>query len=202
MKLPSRAEIEALYEKYRTPRHVVEHCEAVEAVAEQLGAFLREHGVSVEIELVKAAAALHDLVRVVDFKIFEPEKFRYPASTPDADFMAHLRERYKGYHHADAGAMILDEEGFPEIADIVRKHKYRQIIEGFSTLEEKIVYYADKRVNHAEIVPLQKRLDAGRARNAPETIGSESGIELDEKVHALEAELCGLAGIAPEELRP
>jgi putative nucleotidyltransferase with HDIG domain len=66
--------------------------------------------------------------------------------------------------HARTGAELCREYGYPEIADIVQEHviltdhdpsRYRNGI--FSARE--IVYYADKRVRHDEIVSLEERLD-------------------------------------------
>ncbi len=66
--------------------------------------------------------------------------------------------------HARTGAAICRNEGYPEIAAIVEEHvilkdhnpqRYRNGI--FSARE--IVYYADKRVRHDEIVSLEKRLE-------------------------------------------
>lgn len=67
-------------------------------------------------------------------------------------------------HHALKGQEICTELGFPEIGEIVREHVilsdfnvelYQQGIFG----AKELVYYADKRVRHDEVVPLQKRLD-------------------------------------------
>jgi len=78
--------------------------------------------------------------------------------------------------HARAGAKICLEHGYPEIAEIVEQHvilkEYdpaRYCRGEFSALE--IVYYADKRVRHDEIVSLEERLDyivERYSRNNPE----------------------------------
>jgi putative nucleotidyltransferase with HDIG domain len=69
-----------------------------------------------------------------------------------------------GGDHARRGAEICRELGYPEIAVIVAEHvvlgdhdpgRYRQGI--FSATE--IIYYADKRVRHEEIVTLEERLE-------------------------------------------
>jgi len=66
--------------------------------------------------------------------------------------------------HARAGAEICMELGYPEVAPIVAEHvvlrdhnpaRYQQGI--FSATE--IIYYADKRVRHEEIVSLEQRLE-------------------------------------------
>ena len=89
-------------------------------------------------ELIIAGALLHDI-----------------AKTPC------LRQ---GCDHARTGAEICLELGYPEIAGIVAEHvilkehdpvRYRQGI--FYAAE--IIYYADKRVRHEEIVSLADRLE-------------------------------------------
>ncbi len=66
--------------------------------------------------------------------------------------------------HARRGAEICTELGFPEIARIVeehvilKQHEPHRYARGIFTARE-IVYYADKRVRHDEIVTLRERLD-------------------------------------------
>jgi uncharacterized protein len=70
----------------------------------------------------------------------------------------------KGCHHAEVGRDICVELGYPEVSEIVAEHvvlgnfrteAYRR---GLFTPKE-LVYYADKRVRHDQIVPLTGRLD-------------------------------------------
>lgn len=195
MKLPSNLEIIQLYAEFHTPPHVREHCGMVEYVAVEFGKKFLEKGILVNLELIKAAALLHDFVRIVDFRTFEPEKFPFKPSEEDVEFWKKLREKYSGRHHAEVGAEILREKRFQEVAEVVRKHRFLQIEEGFETWEEKIVYYADKRVKHAKIVTLQERLKEGRQRNAPETADSQKAEALDQKVFTLEKEILNALGL-------
>jgi len=89
-------------------------------------------------ELVVAGALLHDI-----------------AKTPC------LKNRCD---HARHGSDICLELGYPEVAEVVREHV---ILMNFSLtrydkgnfLAKEIVYYADKRVRHDEIVTLDERLE-------------------------------------------
>ncbi len=195
MNIPSPAQIIALYEEFHTPKHVRMHCGMVEYAALLLGKRFIEKGITVNLELLKAAALLHDFVRIVDFREFEPEKFLFKPSADDVHFYTELRRKYSGRHHAEVGAEILNAKGLREVAELVRKHRFLQIEEGFASWEEKIIYYADKRVKHDKIVPLMERLSEGRKRNAPETMRSENSRALDEKVFALEREIFDAASL-------
>lgn len=182
-------EISNLIQEFHVPLHVRGHCEVVANFAIELAEKLIASGEKINLELLRSAALLHDLVRVVDFKKFDPAKFPDPVTQEDIECWKELRKKYAGMHHALAGAKILEERGFPEIAKLIEKHRYLQIIEGFNSWEEKILYYADKRTKHDKIVSLKERLEDGRKRNAPETIGTLGAKELDEKVYALEQEI-------------
>lgn len=117
------------------------HSLMVARVAMQLCAGLAQHGQAAaglpDRTLVLAGALLHDI-----------------AKTPC------LRS---GCDHARAGAEICEELGFPEIAAIVaehvvlRRHDIERCRQGSFTAGE-LIYYADKRVLHEEIVSLQQRL--------------------------------------------
>ena len=70
------------------------------------------------------------------------------------------------------------------------------------TWEEKLVYYADKRAMHDQIVPLQERLDEAHHRNAARR--KASGIDfaeierIDVAIFDLQAELFSLIGLDPD----
>lgn len=178
-----------LYEEFHTPQHVRRHCGAVATFAVELGEKFIARGEPIDLELVRQASLLHDFVRIVDFRTLEPETFPDPFSKDDVSMWKSLRAKYRGLHHAEAGAQILEERGFPKLAKVVRKHAFIQIREGFDSWEEKIVYYADKRAKHDRIVSLQERIDDGRKRNVPESKDPKEMARLDEGVFALEREI-------------
>ena len=85
-------------------------------------------------ELIRAAALLHDITKTRSFKT--------------------------GENHAESGARLLAELGFPEVAGIVGQHvRLNRYPSGDSApTEAEIVNYADKRVLHDRIVPLDERM--------------------------------------------
>ena len=80
-------------------------------------------------------------------------------------------------------ADYLRKIGEKSMADLVEKHDFWQI-DTLKTWEEKILYYADKRVYEDTLVSLQTRIDEGRKRN-PGKISPEV-IETEEKMKKLE----------------
>jgi putative nucleotidyltransferase with HDIG domain len=71
-----------------------------------------------------------------------------------------LKAKYQGLCHEDIAYELLMKE-YPELATTVKRHRYKAILdekEKPTTWEEKLVYYADKRIMHDRIVPLKERL--------------------------------------------
>ncbi len=130
-KIPSKSECLAILAKNKTPSNVIGHCKAVCKVAEEVADRLIGKGIKVNKELVIAAALLHDI------------------------------ERHKK-DHISKGARLLKEMGFPEIAKVIKKHSLHQIEENEvqpKTIEEKIVFYADKKAKGSKIVSLKERFE-------------------------------------------
>ena len=135
LKIPSREQCLSLLAKYNVPKNIVEHSELVARIAVFLGKKLSEKGERTDLRLLEAAALLHD----IDKKI--------------------CLENAEKIHGVEA-AKILEKEGLKEIAELVKQHRLGYIIEKpFSCPGAKLVYYADKRVNHTNIVSLDERYD-------------------------------------------
>ena len=82
--------------------------------------------------LIVAAALLHDITKTQSLKTKE--------------------------NHAETGANLLEEMGYPQVAEVVRGHVRLSAGTGLSPMREvHIVNYADKRVRHATVVSLEER---------------------------------------------
>lgn len=111
-----------------------------------------------------------------------------------------------GCNHAKAGAAICLELGFPEIAEIVAGHVFlpdfspeRYAAGIFSPGE--IVYYADKRVRHDQIVSLHERLDYILDKYSGGDASKQEGIRDNFRTcSTLEKQLFSLLNFSPEEL--
>jgi len=132
MKLPTREEAIQMLREYKMPDNIIAHTMQVNRIANFLAKKINENGTKVNLELVDRASLLHDLDKHLTLET--------------------------GNHSAET-RKILKEKGFPELADAAANHMLENVIKrnGLKSIEEKIVYYADKRVNHDEIVPLKER---------------------------------------------
>ncbi|MBS7655200.1 HD domain-containing protein [Candidatus Bathyarchaeota archaeon] len=136
IKLPSRKKCFNLMKKYNVPENILRHSLTVNKFANQLANSLIAKGELINKILVDRASLLHDIGK---FKALS-----------------------KGGFHEEEGYKILKKEGLNEIANIVKKHSLFSVLsenETPVTWEEKIVFYADKRVNEDKIVTLEKRIN-------------------------------------------
>lgn len=197
--------VEKFWDDWATPMHVRAHCKQVANVATQIGQALIDANILVNIDLVNTAALLHDMARVCDFNKLERDKFHEVVTDEKWNKWVDLRKQFKGMHHADVAAGALAEEGFTKTAEVVRLHNSLAILEEpekFSYLEIAVLFYADKRVKHDEIVNLAERFRDGRERNGkyddPKTRTMFE--EVERRTHELEAQLFDALNIKPSEI--
>ncbi|OGJ53984.1 tRNA (adenosine(37)-N6)-threonylcarbamoyltransferase complex ATPase subunit type 1 TsaE [Candidatus Peribacteria bacterium RIFCSPHIGHO2_02_FULL_49_16] len=138
------------------PPHIQEHCDTVGRFSEKIAKHLLLRGRLVRPLLLRRAGELHDLLRFVDFK---------PQAMPD-DFQDSLQEiacwkewkrRYANMRHEEACGEFLREQGFFGCADIVQAHGDQFFTTPDLTIEQKILFYADKRVKIGDVVSLEER---------------------------------------------
>lgn len=134
MKIPSIETCLQLMDDYRMLDNIKAHSRVVARVAELITVGLRQRsGAGLNLDLVISASLLHDI-----------------AKTPCLDNRC---------DHARVGGEICREHGFIELADIVEEHVVIKSNGSGLITEKEIVYYADKRVNHDQVVSLRDRLD-------------------------------------------
>lgn len=178
MRLPTDADCRELYQTYHTPPNIQDHMRVVAAIAVVLARYQRA-----DVALVEAAARLHDLVRLPEQWSYLPTAITTPLPHAEINYLL-LRDRW------------------PEVAAIIRAHSLMTILqpEPFAHLETRIVYYADKRVNHADIVTIEERLRLGQERWRVHHQNDRT-TELLPPLTALEAELFQPIPFAPYELK-
>ena len=129
-----------LMDEYRMLTNIRHHSLVVAQVADVLHSSLDDgarEGTGLNRKLILAGALLHDIAKT-------------PCLNETCD-------------HAALGGQICEEHGFAEVGAIVREHVIlaehdpQRYGNGLFT-EKEIVYYADKRVRHEQIVSLDERL--------------------------------------------
>ncbi len=141
-KIPTINQCLELHDRFQMLDNIRAHSIVVAQVAETLVDGLQRTGKSAgplpDKEEVIVGALLHDIAKTLCIK-------------------THC-------HHAEVGRQICLELGYPELSEVVAEHvvlknftpdRYKQGI--FGTKE--IVYYADKRVRHDQVVSLAGRLE-------------------------------------------
>lgn len=130
--IPNLEEIYSILEKEKVPHHIILHSEKVAIISLFLGYFLKQKGIVLDLSLLIAGALLHDVKK--------------------------YQTLIYGGNHAVEGYYFLKDLGYERIGKIVLSHIYYKPSHPLASItEEEIVYYADKRVKHEEIVSLKER---------------------------------------------
>jgi uncharacterized protein len=170
-RLPSREQALQLLKQNKCPPYVIAHCTSVTDYAVDLAAKLESKGQHVKVDLVEAGGILHDLGR---------------CKTNTVD-------------HGVVGGQFADELGLPqEVVDVIKRHVGAGITEQEAqamgwpkdnyvpqTLEEKIVCYADKRIDEGKVVPIECEIEKLQKAGKPEAA---------ERVRKLHLEISKLLG--------
>jgi putative nucleotidyltransferase with HDIG domain len=131
-RIPSRAECDKLMATYSMLPNIVAHSLQVTRVSLAIIDNLK-NGISVNRDLVTAAALLHDITKTRSF--------------------------VTGERHDASGGELLRQLGFPRVAEVVEQHVTIHDLHLQGRLEEReIVYYADKRVLHDAVVTVDERM--------------------------------------------
>lgn len=141
--VPGPAQCADLLGYYSLDPGIIAHGELTARVASLLARALVTTGMPVDVELVQAAALLHDVGKAVD---------------PD--------------HHHLASRRIVEAHGWPALGPPVERHLTGLILTGKGPVswEEKLVYYADKLCT-TRVVSLAERVD-DLCRRYPEHAGT------------------------------
>jgi uncharacterized protein len=174
--LPSHNQCLDLMEAHGMLPNIREHSFRVMEVAGFLGEALTEAGFDLHLPLITAGALLHDL-----------------AKTPCLGTLK---------NHAELGAGILEELGYPHVAQVVREHVHldSSIMDSRPLREAEVVNYADKRVLHEEVVTLAARFADLKVRygRTPEALVRIQATEV--KSRALEDRIFASLALTPSNL--
>lgn len=157
------------------PPNVAEHCDAVAALSVSLGRSLLADGRIVRPAMLERAGMVHDLFRFIDFR--EGAGPTGSTTTPDETrAWAPWKERWKGMRHEEACDAFLRAQGFPELAEVVLVHGLTLPSPQRTTIEQKLLFYADKRVCGSAVVSLDERFRDFRMRYSNGATSPESDI--------------------------
>ncbi|MEM4662753.1 MAG: HDIG domain-containing protein [Candidatus Diapherotrites archaeon] len=133
--IPTERQCLEILKAHNVPKNIIKHSIKVKEFALDLCKMIKKRGLKVNEKLVVAAALLHDIDK---------------AETLDST------EKI----HGKVGAEKLEKMGMKSVADIVRTHLLESIIKGeLKTMEQKIVFYADKRVLDDNVVSIEERYE-------------------------------------------
>ena len=173
-KLPSREQALQLLRESQCSVKVIKHCKAVAKLALETAETCKEKGLNVDLQLVEIGALLHDIGRSKTHTV----------------------------HHAIVGAEISEAAGLPEpVISIIKRHVGGGITTSEAeklgwprdvyvptTLEEKIVSYADKLVENSKRVPIEIAI---------EKLAKERKHDAAERVRKLHEEIAEIIGDSP-----
>ncbi len=163
-----------LLDKYDTPRHIISHSRTVWRVARVLGASLSA-GRSIDMDLLRAACLLHDIAK-------------YPC----------ILDGYR--YHDRRGEEILCNEGLPSVGRIVVQHVHLHDPYAAQLREEHLVFYADKRVRHDEVVSIGERFRYLRETYGKTTEAIERLNEMKRRTLTVERRIFRDLSFAPDDV--
>jgi uncharacterized protein len=173
--VPDTNECLALLQEHHVPEHIIEHSRMVHKVALPLCRALIRRGEELDCAMVEAGSLLHDIAKMASLD--------------------------SGEGHAEAGARLLTELGFPEVGEIVRQHVVLDDDPSVPPVTEAaIVHYADKRVKHTEIVPLAERFQDLKERYGKTPAARRWMEEMESRSILLEKSLFRELPIRPEDI--
>lgn len=129
--LPDEQGCLELLEKYNTPKHIIMHSRKVWEVGQVIGDRVRTY-CEMDMDLLRASCLLHDIGK-------------YPSIITGKKF------------HDIIGEQILVNEGLAMVGNIIVQHVILRSDVAQRVSEEHVLFYADKRVVHDNIVSLEDR---------------------------------------------
>lgn len=178
IRIPTEAECGRLIAGMGMLENILAHCRQVCRVSLLIVDHLKPDHLQPEglnRELIRAAALLHDITKTRSFRTLED--------------------------HAETGAQLLTEIGYPEVGRIVGQHvRLDRYFASAVPTEAEVVNYADKRVLHDRIVPLGERMRYILEKYGREPERKRAILLLREKTEALEARLFAGLPFAPDDI--
>jgi len=133
--IPSQQQCLKILKKEKVPKNIVEHVKKVKEISLGIAEKLERKGIKVNKKLLIASALLHDIAKA------------------------------KQGDHTIEGARLLEKLGFKEVAEVVKTHSLYHMKEfPPKTIEQKILFYADKITKGSEVVSVEERFEDFKRR--------------------------------------
>lgn len=183
--LPSDADIDEWRRDVLLPAHIGRHCDAVGAFAERCALVLAERGVIARPGTLRTAGRLHDLLRFIDIRA-GTTNVAFDVTDEQLARWEEVKADYAGMQHEEACTVFLEQKGYLELARIILTHGMRVRPGESATIEQKLLYYADKRVMEDRVVSLDERFDDfanryGKGEKSPEALVWEEATRVIER---------------------
>ncbi len=166
-----------LWRRYEVPAHIQDHCRGVAMVAASLAEALKESGAEICIKTTLAAGLLHDIGKAYSLK-------------------------YGSSHCQIGAAWVMRETRNQQVAQAVYHHvrwMWEVDVWNDAWLPALLITYADKRVRHDQVVPLEERF-ADLTRRYGKTEESCRSINASlQQGKAIEAALSKRLGVSVDE---
>jgi len=173
--IPTREECFKLMAEYGMLNHIIDHSVEVARVALFLSTELNMKGQEIDVGLVEAASLLHDITKTECFKTKED--------------------------HAETGSRLLKVLGYKRVGEVVAQHIQLSKGEDRSSIsEEEVVNYADKRVQHDQIVTLEQRFSDLKNRYGKDQSGFLQLEQLKKATFEIETKIFSILEINPKDL--
>ncbi|MDY6846724.1 MAG: HDIG domain-containing protein [Chloroflexota bacterium] len=170
---PSLAQCRAWLDAWAVPDNVRRHSSVVARSAYILAVKMQNRGIAVDPILAHRAGLVHDIDKIETLN--------------------------KSSAHGNVGASFFVEQGYPQIAKIVREHIMSTILDPDAadrSWENKLVFFCDKLVEGDQLVPFDQRLAALRTRY-PEYMAAMQRAE--KPIWDLSDEICEILGLSSHE---
>jgi len=174
--IPTREECLSLMRQHGMLENIISHSLEVARVALFLSIELNKKGQRIDLGLVEAASLLHDLTKTECLRTKED--------------------------HAQTGSQLLKGMGYERIGEIVAQHIWVDRGKNFPVVtEEEVVNYADKRVMHDRVVPLQERFSDLKTRYGSNQKAADYLERLREEIYGIENKIFLILQLDPSHLQ-
>ncbi len=117
MKTPTPSDCDELFNQYKVPGTVKEHCKTVHTVATFLAEELVKKKYPLRLEVVKPFSLLHDFMKVVVLERLTDPPYNYSPTPEEVIMHQKLRQQYQGMSETKVACLIL-KDNFPKFAQL------------------------------------------------------------------------------------